>query len=357
MPRSETLKLFLILLVSFLASCQDAPSSRHFSQLLSQQGSKVTAPAKLRFPRDNNAHPDFGIEWWYLTANLTTDSGKPIWLQWTLFRINSQNKPGSWSDGQFYMAHLSLHSHEQHVNKELFADGGVGNVGISTNELFINNWVFRRNSQGLPTSFHANTTNIKGQNTSQVKLNLKTSPVRLLHGENGYSEKYPGTGLASFYYSLPRIEVSGEIMLDDEQVSVTGNAWYDHEWSSQFLSTQFEGWNWFSIHLEDGSKLMLFSLEPTVDKPKIWSGTLLTKDNQQLSLSSQDINVKELSWHKSEIGKLPQEWRINLPNQGIQLRITVAKKDQISDFSIPYYEGAVIVEGTTKGTGFVELTR
>ena len=38
------------------------------------------------FPADHAAHPDYRIEWWYLTANLTGPDGTPYGLQWTLFR-------------------------------------------------------------------------------------------------------------------------------------------------------------------------------------------------------------------------------------------------------------------------------
>ncbi len=40
----------------------------------------------LTFPTDHAAHPDYRIEWWYLTANLEDASGEPLGLQWTLFR-------------------------------------------------------------------------------------------------------------------------------------------------------------------------------------------------------------------------------------------------------------------------------
>ena len=40
----------------------------------------------LQFPRDHGAHPDYRIEWWYLTANLEGADGRAYGAQWTLFR-------------------------------------------------------------------------------------------------------------------------------------------------------------------------------------------------------------------------------------------------------------------------------
>ena len=40
------------------------------------------------FPRDHGPHPDYRIEWWYLTANLTAADGTNYGLQWTLFRLS-----------------------------------------------------------------------------------------------------------------------------------------------------------------------------------------------------------------------------------------------------------------------------
>src|SRR5258708_2598300 len=38
------------------------------------------------FPADHGPHPDFRIEWWYVTANLVDSAGIAYGAQWTLFR-------------------------------------------------------------------------------------------------------------------------------------------------------------------------------------------------------------------------------------------------------------------------------
>ena len=80
----------------------------------------------------------------------------------------------------------------------------------------------------------------------------------VLQGKAGYSEKSPGN--ASFYYSYPRLTISGTLTLDGETRNVSGEGWFDHEWSSSVLAEWQSGWDWFSLQFEDGRELMLFRL-------------------------------------------------------------------------------------------------
>ncbi|MFK7753963.1 MAG: lipocalin-like domain-containing protein, partial [Sedimentitalea sp.] len=53
------------------------------------------------FPTDHGPHPDFRIEWWYLTATLRGADGLDYGIQWTLFRsaLAPETRPG-WQDPQ-----------------------------------------------------------------------------------------------------------------------------------------------------------------------------------------------------------------------------------------------------------------
>ena len=41
-------------------------------------GFALPQPGPFTFPADHGAHPDFRIEWWYLTASLTGPDGIPF---------------------------------------------------------------------------------------------------------------------------------------------------------------------------------------------------------------------------------------------------------------------------------------
>ena len=90
---------------------------------------QVTPGKSLRFPRDHGAHPDFRIEWWYLTANLSDRQGRHWGLQWTLFRqalSPPQADLDGWQSSQMWMAHAALTTPDGHFHEQRFARGGIG---------------------------------------------------------------------------------------------------------------------------------------------------------------------------------------------------------------------------------------
>ena len=88
----------------------------------------------LVFPRDHGAHPDFRIEWWYLTATLTGEDGQDYGVQWTLFRSALRPETGTpltgWDSPQIWMGHAALTSARFHHVAERLARGGIGQAGI-----------------------------------------------------------------------------------------------------------------------------------------------------------------------------------------------------------------------------------
>ena len=98
------------------------------------QGFAEVIPGKLiEFPRDHAAHPNFRIEWWYITANLQDEKGKQWGLQWTLFRnaLNSQEHADGWHSNQLWMAHAAVSSPEGHQFEQRFARGESARPGLA----------------------------------------------------------------------------------------------------------------------------------------------------------------------------------------------------------------------------------
>ena len=86
---------------------------------------------------------------------------------------------------------------------------------------------------------------------------------RMLNGDAGFSAKAPDPRHASYYYSRPQLEVSGTVTLDGRPQAVTGLAWLDHEWSSEYLPEGAQGWDWIGLNLDDGGALMAFRMRGT----------------------------------------------------------------------------------------------
>src|SRR5947207_7783807 len=76
----------------------------------------VVRGKQLVFPTDHGAHPDYRIEWWYLTANLTDAQGKSYGVQWTLFRqaLAPADRGEGWASQQVWMGHAAVTSAEVH---------------------------------------------------------------------------------------------------------------------------------------------------------------------------------------------------------------------------------------------------
>lgn len=345
-----TLIVFCLLTSAACSDNKQAQTSQ-FSQLLSVDGATVTPEKTLTFPRDHAEHPNYGIEWWYFTANLQTENASPIWLQWTLFRIKSQSvtKDQSWSGNQIYMAHAVVNTDQETFQKEKFARNGVGNAGFAQgdNKLFIDDWYLAGSGADFPTSVGASIDTESGFN-----LKLRHSAKQVLHGNNGYSQKAPGTELASYYYSHPFLQVTGQVILGGIEHNVTGQGWFDHEWSSEFLSDDYYGWKWFSLHLSEDTKLMLFTLKNS-ELDDNWVGTLMHRNQPPIVLDDKSLAVQV---HTKPTQRYPTAWDISIVEHNINLQVIPRKQDQTNHFSVSYYEGAVAFTGSHRGDGFVEMT-
>jgi predicted secreted hydrolase len=363
----------------------------------------------ITFPKDHYSHDSFDIEWWYLTANLQDDEGNDYGLQWTLFRFRNQNaklnksqqtklkdniddgsltlenRPkalgSDWSNEHIYMAHASVHSASKHWFSEKFARGNVGNAGVEQTpfKLFIDDWQWQSPTAGLLPSNLTFTTKLisnnasgnsaisnsakgKGENSNtdsylNVQLNLSNTGPFVLQGQGGYSIKSANGKHASHYYSAPFIEVEGTFTLGDsgKQIAVNGNAWFDQEWTSQLLDQTTLGWDWLSLHLDNGDKIMAFQMR-LQDQADYITGTYINADGSTTALMPSDIKLNANKLTSVGNKKLPLYWQLKIKSKDIDISIKATKNDQWNPASIAYYEGTVAVSGTHSGKGFLELT-
>src|SRR5207302_2149181 len=201
-------------------------------------GFASVVPGKpFSFPADHGPHPDFRIEWWYLTANLTDANGSAYGAQWTLFRqaLRSGSEQQGWANQQVWMGHAAVTSARTHRFAEAFARGGVGQAGVDAKPFaaWIDAWDMRGSDQTdamriSPLDLRASATDFS------YALHMTADRPLVLQGDGGYSKKSEREQ-ASYYYSQPFFKVAGNITIDDKQVDVTGQAWMDRERSSQPL--------------------------------------------------------------------------------------------------------------------------
>lgn len=361
--------------------------------LASNMGKKADPDYRMSFPQDHGTHDQFDIEWWYLTANLQDEAGDPYGLQWTLFRFKNprpsssqaeannsssslKNSPVTlnestvsldkkWHNDQIYMAHASIHSLDTHWFSEKFARGGVGNAGLTALplNLFIDDWQWL-NSDGdiglFPSTltFSATDTSKPNAEASATFTLNQTGPL-VQHGDNGFSVK-SNSGHASHYYSAPFISIEGELTqaidtVTTAPIKLKGQAWFDQEWTSQLLDTGTQGWDWLSLHLDDGNKIMAFRMR-LKNQDDYVTGSYITSTGEQITLQPGDLTLQPVSVKKVDGRQLPLIWKLMIPSKKIDLTISTLKDKQWNNAAVPYYEGMVKIEGSHGGVGFLELT-
>ncbi|MFO1132909.1 MAG: lipocalin-like domain-containing protein [Hyphomicrobiales bacterium] len=309
----------------------------------------------LVFPRDHGAHPDYRIEWWYLTANLKGADGKDYGAQWTLFRsaLAPEEKPG-WQSPQLWMGHAALTTSERHHSAERVGRGGVGQAGVmlAPFDAWIDGW--RMAGRGAPPAdaLSALTVNAAGDDFA-YRLDLDARGPIVLQGDRGYSVK-SAQGQASYYYSQPFYDVRGSITVNDKDIAVTGQAWFDHEWSSQPLSADQTGWDWFSFHFASGEKLMGFRLRDAGEG--FTSATWIAADGTAEPQQPGALKVTPLAWRDIEGHRVPVQWKVTLPTKRLDVETGAVNDEAWMTTQVSYWEGPVSITGTHPGQGYVEMT-
>ena len=298
------------------------------------------------FPADHGAHPEYRIEWWYLTANLTGPDGTPYGLQWTLFRSALAPEEGAgWSAPQLWMGHAAVTTPDVHYVTERLARGGVGQAGVTAEPFsaWIDDWEFAGDWATM-------TMTASGPDFA-YDMQLTAEGPLVFHGDQGYSVK-SAAGQASYYYSQPFFAIEGTLRLPDGDIPVTGNAWLDREWSSQPLADNQTGWDWFSLSFDDGAKLMGFRLQQT-DGQNYTSATWIAPDGSATSYEDGALQAEPVETNEQGV---PVHWRVTLADRDLDVTVEAINDNAWMATSVPYWEGPVTVKGSHSGIGYLEMT-
>ncbi|WP_420011128.1 lipocalin-like domain-containing protein [Tateyamaria sp.] len=315
------------------------------------EGFAVPQPApRFDFPVDHGPHPDYRIEWWYLTANLEGPDGKAYGLQWTLFRTAlAPGEAAGWQSPQVWFAHAAVTTPDQHLATERFARGGIGQAGVQAEPFraWIDEWALEG-----PDLDRLSLT-AQGPNFGYVMALDAQGPL-VFHGDAGFSVKSP-EGQASYYYSQPFFDIKGVLSLPQGDVAVTGSAWLDREWSSQPLSETQVGWDWFSLSFDGGDKLMGFQLRQ-MDGSEYTSATWIEPDGATTAYADGAFDAVPVT--VSDVGgrNVPTTWQVTLPARGVDVTVRALNPQAWMGLTIPYWEGPVTVGGSHAGVGYLEMT-
>ncbi|MGR9114454.1 MAG: lipocalin family protein [Gammaproteobacteria bacterium] len=296
---------------------------------------------KVSLPRDNAPHQS-KIEWWYYNGHLTTESGRQFSFHHTVFLVNSVLSQ--------VVSHVSFNDHQ---NGRHFTDqrrtGGNPSVGLE------NRYEFKQGDWLMAGGNGSDRLNIVTRDFS-FDLELSATQPAVFHGDGIISLADAGS---SYYYSRPRMTISGVITLKGISEHVTGIAWFDHQWGD--FSVGQLAWDWFSLQLNDNIDAMVYQLRNKSNKPVLNMISFSQNGNTELLQADDFIITPGEKWTSDRTGvAYPIAWTIRIPKKNMD--ITARSKIKNCEFDARlttynvYWEGAVSIQGTHTGQGFMELS-
>lgn len=354
--------------------------------------SNAATPREFEFPRDHGPHSGFRQEWWYLTGNLSSAAGERFGFELTIFRVAlappaaspaSQPNMGQptmgqpnmgqplttaadtaatlarspWRTRQIYVAHFAVTDVARRTFRfsQRYERDALGLAGAVADPFRV--WIDDWQIGGSPRwRVHAQ------QKDYELSLEVQSLSAPILNGDRGLSVKASDPGAASYYYSIPRVSVRGQVIRDGVPTEVVGAAWLDREWGSGSLGSNEAGWDWFALQLDDGSALMFYSLRDKDGRRDPHSaGTWVDATGQARQLSDTDVEITVGNhWESPRGGRYPSRWHVRVPSVGLDAEVRPVLANQELGTSPRYWEGAVDVSGSRSkarltGRGYVEL--
>jgi predicted secreted hydrolase len=325
----------------------------------------VVPGVPLQFPRDHGSHADYRVEWWYITGWIhTRNRSEMLGFQITLFRVRPQidaDNPSAFTPRQILLGHCAIAdpAHGRLWQGQRIERAALGLAGAEGSDLrvWMDQWLLSR-APGPSDRYRLRASS----SDCGLDLTLAGSEPPLPNGAAGFSRKGPKPASASEYYSEPHLQVSGSIERAGRTDQVTGEAWLDHEWASQYLDPDAAGWDWVGLNLDDGSALMAFTIRDHQGR-RYWASASLRKRDGRVQVFAPDqvdFSAQRL-WRSPRSGvSYPVAQRLRVGTLAFEL--TPLLDDQEFDARATagalYWEGAVSArgEGPLRGRGYLELT-
>ncbi len=353
----------LFLLLSLILSSCTVPGIVSTTAQLPAVGAtpQATPLPPIRFPEDESAHRDL-TEWWYYTGhmNATTPDGKShhYGFELVFFQALRSDLPPVYaahfaiSDvtrGQFHFDQRRL------LEPNAIIPNGTSTTGINVS---ISDW----SVHGLNGLDHLTAT----MPDYTMHIDLHGLKPAILHNSNGLITY--GLGGFSYYYSRTHMALSGTLIDHSQSLSVTGEAWMDHQWGN-FLALGGGGWDWFSIQLKNNTEMMLYLIRNASSQIISTYISLIDTNANDHLLPAKALQVQVLSHWTSPVthATYPSGWHLEINDPQLRTSLTLIPelKDQelaaYQSTGNSYWEGAVSIQGqgasqAVQGEGYVELT-
>ena len=324
------------------------------------------------FPRAHGAHLGTALEWWYTTGIVRDADRRRLGFQLTFFRArigDRARESSAWRPGDLLFAHFAvsdLTARYFHFDERIGRTGvALGGADSTDLDVWIRDWSMRRDEKG---SIRLRAKGSAG--TLDLTLTPpRTAPVKW--GPQYRSDKSADGRAFSRYQSYPRLRASGTyISPGDTARSVSGTAWFDHEWSDGSKDPSAVGWDWFGLRLGDGRSLMLYRMRgPDGGSAHLFGGIVDSRGSVRTVAPSEVQLFPLRHWTSPRTGaRYPVSWKLLLSPAG-ETPLTVEVEAELNDQEldtrrstrVTYWEGAVAGrvrqgEVSERVEGYLEMT-
>ena len=229
-------------------------------------------------------------EWWYSTGYMHAEGGKLFTYQFTL-------------------ADIRIYGLRFNILITVLTDFKTGEHHYSQESIFFGKDVMitpdRVGVGGkAQLSFWAEKLclNMTG-NLYSLSIDLKIVKPRVWHCDKG-TLKMGIDDNWTYYWSYTNLALSGKLILDGKEYTVTGKGWFDKQGGPYNLIDRRTQWEWFSLRFFDNEEIMLFSF-PHVPYQ---DGTYIEKSGSYRQLN--DYQITPLGWTEAKGLKFSSGWKV-----------------------------------------------
>lgn len=295
-----------VFLISMLSVFSLAAADWIQPPLRTESGYFVPQPDYVpQLPRDHGSHPGYAIEWWYWVGHLkAVDGSREFGFQSTIFRIQgdadsieSEEESVPFGTQQLFTVHLALSDLDagQYVHEErVLREGWQAQASTETLDLQVGPIIARWNAADELIEQE-----LALPNGRMLEIRLRPLKPLVVFGERGLSRKGADPEAVSWYWTYPRLAITGVLIEGDKRTEISGIGWMDHETSSSQLSENQEGWDWTAIQLDDGTEVKAYRLRTKAGKADPWSA-IYWIDSQG---KTTHVYAKDFDWKTGKVWK------------------------------------------------------
>ena len=247
-------------------------------------------------------------EWWYLTSLAFDNAGNPYFLVWCLFHFGGEDTHASSIQvphghrlnlGMVGVTDYNSDFHFGDVSVAVMPDDDTWHASSNAVHYDLSDysgeWSFTDDAMHVTVASPTLLFDLRLTGARQVMYARDKLGIEGFIQEGAPEDR-------SFYYSLPRLNLTGRIAFPDKtgarrEVEVQGTAWVDRQWGD-FLT---KSWEWSSFRFSNGARVNLYNFAngyqvgtyQKADGSTEWFGTFVVRQNGYMKVPSNGV---WLSW-------------------------------------------------------------